>query len=137
MLFIYPDKTLRRVSKPLHGDPSEIIKLLNAELGSGVLGIAAPQIGIHKRVFIINGVGVFINPEITNRSKNIVLMEEGCLSCPGKLLVVPRAEEISFKALDENLKQISGSFSGIKAAVFQHELDHLDGILIIDKAINL
>jgi peptide deformylase len=113
---------------------------------AGGIGLAGPQINLLKRAFVIDTSplvhdditiekfkGVFINPLIIDRSSEPEIYKEGCLSLPGiyedverpgKVLV--RYQDLSFKTLEEEL-------DGLKARIFQHEFDHLEGILFIDK----
>lgn len=122
-------------------------KALKAE-EDGV-ALAAPQIDIPLRIFIISGKLfsqsekkikpdlVFINPKITKLSKKLSLMEEGCLSVRWLYGFVKRADKATVEAYDENGKKFSRSGSGLLAQIFQHEIDHLNGILFIDKARNI
>lgn len=111
------------------------------------IGLAANQIGINTKMFValvpvINENGkkegqkfyAIFNPVITKEEKEKHLKEEGCLSVPGKMGVVPRAERITLEAQDKNGKKIKMKAWGILAHVFQHEVDHLNGTLFIDKA---
>lgn len=101
------------------------------------VGLAAPQVGINQRFFICNirdGKNyVFINPEITAYSVETGPYEEGCLSIPGVYYNVDRPVKVTIKAQDENGKVFSLKASGLLARVIQHEYDHLDGKLFIDK----
>jgi peptide deformylase len=111
------------------------------------VAIAAPQIGEPLRIFVIAkkifGENillpklVFINPVIKNISKKKSLMNEGCLSVSGYYGNVQRAERLKIEALDENGKKFGLVVSGLLAQIVQHEVDHLNGILFTDKAINL
>lgn len=80
---------------------------------------------------------VFVNPEITRHSRRKLEMSEGCLSIPGKYGTVLRHERVSLKALDEQGRSVSHNAIGLLAHIFQHECDHLDGILYTDKTIKL
>ncbi|HBG65798.1 MAG TPA: peptide deformylase [Treponema sp.] len=107
------------------------------ESANGV-GLAAPQVGIAKRFFVIvadDGVRrVFINPEITGTSDDAVDYEEGCLSIPGEYENIKRPSKVSVSALNEHGKRFFlENADGLLARVIQHEYDHLDGILYIDK----
>jgi peptide deformylase len=100
-------------------------------------GLAANQIGKDWRLFIADVEGKFYavaNPEIIKISPKTVLMEEGCLSVPGTWGVVERAESIEIQGRNQFGKKIKIKARGLLARVFQHEIDHLDGILFIDKA---
>ncbi len=101
------------------------------------VGLAAPQVGILKRLVVIDigeGVNVLINPEIISQSGEAVDYE-GCLSVPGIRGQVMRPAEVVVKALDREGKEIEIKASGLMARALCHELDHLDGILFIDKII--
>ena len=100
------------------------------------VGLAAPQVGVSIRMFVAqtrNGPGVFINPKILKKSGRETA-EEGCLSLPGIWLKVKRAKEIELEAIDINGKKIKTKAVGLFARILQHEIDHLNGVLIIDKA---
>jgi len=100
---------------------------------SGV-GLAASQVGIQKRIAVVNAgecILKMVNPEILSK-KGVSVMEEGCLSVPNKCVNVKRAEEIEVSYLDENDKRCRRKFSGLAARIIQHEIDHLNGKLIID-----
>ena len=139
-----PNKELRVVSKPVDTKriTSKDIQTLISDLHvtmekeNGV-GIAAPQVGIHERVIIAetdDGPKAFINPEITERSFKLVDSEEGCLSVPGVWGIVKRHRTVSVKALDEKGEPVELKAKGLLSIIFQHEIDHLDGILFIDRA---
>ena len=101
-------------------------------------GLAAPQISILKRIVVIdvgNGLVELVNPKITSASKEVVC-DEGCLSVPGKRGKVMRPEKLTVEALDRYGKKIKYKAEGYFAQAVSHELDHLDGILYIDKLIN-
>jgi len=103
------------------------------------LGLAANQVGVKKRVFVMEVEGknyVCINPVIVKK-KGEKLMEEGCLSVPEKWGEVPRAEEVILKYQNLWGKEKTLKAKGLLAQVIQHEVDHLDGILFIDKAKNI
>ncbi len=119
------------------------------------VAIAAPQLGESLRIFIVSGRvtsilnptkdgaskvypdTVYINPEIIKLSKKKNKVEEGCLSVRWLYGLVERSEKISIRAVDENGKKFQTGASGLLAQIFQHEVDHLNGILFIDKAENL
>lgn len=111
------------------------------------VAIAAPQIGVPLRIFIVSGKvfkketdpetpedRVFINPKITKLSKEKDWLEEGCLSVRWKYGEVSRSLKATVEALDGNGKKFSLGGSGLLAQIFQHETDHLDGVLFIDSA---
>jgi peptide deformylase len=102
------------------------------------IGVAAPQIGVLKRIIIVktaNGAEAFINPKIISSSIRRVESEEGCLSVPGVYGIVKRHASVKVKAYDKDGKKIKFKTGGLQSIIFQHEIDHLDGILFIDKVI--
>jgi peptide deformylase len=139
-----PNKDLRVVSVPValdrvgSQDMAELIEDLKVTMKKeNGIGIAAPQVGIHERVIIVDMNGkptAFINPEITEKSFKLLDSEEGCLSVPGKWGVVKRHRGVSIKALDAKGNPIAFKTHGLVAIIFQHEIDHLDGVLFIDRA---
>jgi len=102
------------------------------------IGLAAPQVSVKKRVIVIDIQSnkskplALINPEIISEEGEIE-SEEGCLSCPGLTAVVKRADDIVAEGLDVNGNRIEINASGLLAIALQHEIDHLDGILFIDR----
>lgn len=119
------------------------------------VALAAPQVGEALRLFIVSGKvfeepesgdekekkippdRVFINPEITKRSRTKEEMAEGCLSVRGKYGSVVRHQKVTLKAQDEAGRPFTTGASGLVAQIFQHECDHLEGTLYIDKAASL
>jgi peptide deformylase len=99
------------------------------------VGLAAPQVGVLERIFVWEVEeqhGVLINPEIVKRSRKRFTEDEGCLSLPGLVYPVERNFEVVVRALDENGDRIELTGEDLLARVFQHEIDHLDGVLFID-----
>jgi peptide deformylase len=159
------NKVLREVAKevPLNEINSPHIQKILKDMKSALLSqedgvaIAAPQIGVALRIFIVSGRTfdiesgeyednkakpkakdiVCINPTITKLSKDKEDMDEGCLSVRWLYGKVKRSRKASIEAYDENGKKFSRGASGLLAQVFQHETDHLDGVLFIDKAKDL
>jgi peptide deformylase len=150
-VLIYPDPALKRISEPVSATSPEaagvIADLRDTMLASGhSVGIAAPQIGVLLRIVVINaslgrkpcenhGELVLINPEITDYD-GLVRTREGCMSVPEFTGDVNRAAEITINFLDENFSPKAISATGFEAIVLQHEIDHLDGILFIDRVIS-
>ncbi|MDH7601591.1 MAG: peptide deformylase [Armatimonadota bacterium] len=100
------------------------------------LGLAAPQIGVPKRVFVYDsedGPHALINPRLIKGSGEQISVE-GCLSIPGLQGEVKRYETVTVEGLNENGKKVRIRAQGLLARVFQHEMDHLDGTLFVDKA---
>lgn len=117
-----------------------IINLRSVMKKANGVGLSANQIGESLSVFVAQ-LGekfyVFINPEITKKSKEIVVLEEGCLSVPGYFGMVERPEKITIIGYDQKGKKIKIKAWGVLARVFQHEIDHLNGVLFTDKAKSL
>lgn len=113
---------------------AEMFKTMDEAEG---VGLAAPQIGIAKRFFVVtadDGIRrVFINPQIIKTSAEMCEYDEGCLSLPGFDETIIRPQEVTVTALDENGKQFTLDADGLLARVIQHENDHLDGIVYIDR----
>lgn len=101
------------------------------------IGLAAPQIGIQKRIIIVKtknkGAQAFINPKIAGRSILRLDAEEGCLSIPGVYGLVKRRRSVTVKALDRHGHKVKIKVKKMEAVIFQHEIDHLDGILFTDR----
>ncbi len=111
----------------------KLIRTMKVEDG---IGIASPQVGINKRVFIAHvkrQVMAFINPEIIKASDASVQTEEGCLSVPGVWGLVTRPKRVTIKATDRHGRKMELDLKNMDAVVVQHELDHLDGVLFVDK----
>ena len=140
-----PAPILRQKARPL--DPGELnaprlFKLVKDMVHTMVsakgVGLAAPQIGISERIIIVAPPGeepiAVINPEITKRSIGASPSEEGCLSVPGTWGVVRRANAVTVKGLMPDGKPFRKNVRDFEATIFQHEIDHINGILFIDKA---
>ena len=141
-------KKSKEVPAPLNKESREIIKtLVDSFLArDDASGLAAPQIGITKRIVVFRTKGfgeggkvkspgdfeVLINPRITQSRGEKVMMTEGCLSCPEIQVEISRFPEIKVRALNEKGEKISKRYLDYVARVVQHELDHLDGKLIVD-----
>jgi peptide deformylase len=139
-----PDKRLRRVSEPVGKITAEIKKLVEDMFESMYdapgIGLAAVQVGVLKRVVTMDlskkegppNPQVFINPEITWRSDEQSVYEEGCLSIPEIHEDVERPARVKVKYLDLDGKQHEVEAEGLFATCIQHEVDHLNGVLFID-----
>lgn len=140
----YPHPTLRHKSKPIRRVDQEL-RTLVAEMfdlmyeANGV-GLAANQVDLPFRLFLVNLAAskeegeelVFINPVISMPRGNEE-KEEGCLSLPGLYAPVKRPEKVHFSAYTLDGEEISGDIDGLLARVVQHETDHLDGVLFVDR----
>ena len=103
------------------------------------VGLAAPQIGVSQRIIVLddgNGLLELINPEITHKEGSQIGLE-GCLSVPCYYGDVERFDKITVKAIDKHNKKVTIKAEGFLARILQHEIDHLDGHLFIEKADNL
>ncbi|SJZ30944.1 peptide deformylase [Selenihalanaerobacter shriftii] len=99
------------------------------------VGLAAPQIGVSKKIFVVDigeGLIKLINPELMESSGQEI-DEEGCLSIPGESGKVSRAKKVVIKGLNQAGKEVEIEAEGLLARALQHELDHLDGVLFVDK----
>lgn len=136
----YPDPVLKRKAEKVDKITPKIKELIfnmkeTLHQAQGV-GLAAPQIGILERIIVVqteSGPQTFINPEITRKSRETETGEEGCLCLPGSYLKIKRAKKVEITALDINSNKIELKAEGLLARIFQHEIDHLDGVLILDK----
>ena len=107
------------------------------KLENGV-GIAAPQVGVNERVIIVEGgrgPEAFVNPKIVAKSFGKVDSEEGCLSVPGVYGIVKRHKKVKVEAYDKTGVKRTMAVHGFPAIIFQHEIDHLDGVLFVDKVV--
>ena len=114
--------------------------MLETMYANNGLGLAANQVGIKKKMFVIDTgtpekprVFRLANPEIISRSKETSVFEEGCLSFPGITENITRPAKITVRAQDENGKEVTIEAEGLNATAFQHEIDHLNGIVFIDR----
>ncbi len=143
-ILIYPDPKLREIAEPVEQVDDEVRRLVEdmAETmydAPGV-GLAATQVGVKKRVFIIDiadedepsNLQVFINPEIVRR-EGTQSWKEGCLSFPEISEEIKRAEQVTVRALDLSGAEFELAADGLLAVAVQHENDHLDGVLMVDK----
>lgn len=111
----------------------EMIATMKAENG---IGIAAPQVGKLERVIIVDGPdgpAAYVNPRIVSKSWRKMDSEEGCLSVPGMYGIVRRHRSVKVEAWDRHGIPVLIKAEGLMSSVFQHEIDHLNGILFIDK----
>jgi peptide deformylase len=149
-VYLYGHPVLRKETKDIPLDYPELSTLLanmyETMYKAEGIGIAAPQIGLEDRILVVDlspceeqdascagFKKAFINAHIIERDGEEILMEEGCLSIPNIHENVPRPGRIRIQYLDENLQPRDEVFEGYKARVIQHEYDHLDGILFVDR----
>lgn len=135
----YYSSVLRKKAKQvsLDKETKELIKRMKKAVKEhDGIGLAAPQVGESKRVIVIEtgeGFTAFLNPEIIKKGKEKVTTKEGCLSVDGVWLDVERAKKIKAVAINEEGEKIEIETEGVLAVVLQHEIDHLNGILFIDR----
>lgn len=146
---------LRQVAQPVadaeFGQPAlkQLVEKMSAALAECDDGVAlaAPQIGVAKQIFVVakkifetnppDADLVFINPQITALSRRKKILDEGCLSVRWIYGEVKRADKATVTAYDLTGRKFVRQGSGLLAQIFQHEIDHLNGVLFIDKAKNL
>jgi peptide deformylase len=135
------DPVLRERARPVEAfdgallaEVERLTSLLDDARGAG---LAATQIGVLSRVFVYRmpdgPMQVMVNPQISESSTETEVFDEGCLSLPGVWFEVERPSRISVRALDEHGQQRVFVAEGAEADVIQHELDHLDGVLVLDR----
>jgi len=137
---VLPDPVLRQKSKRVRIIDGSIQKLIDDMIetmhsASGV-GLAAPQIGLPLRVIVVGIPGdediVLVNPQMVRR-KGERLVNEGCLSVPGYIGEIKRAESVTVKGRDQNGKEIRVKGEELLAQALEHEIDHLNGVLYVDR----
>lgn len=139
----YPDRVLAHKCKAVREVNREVLdhahEMLDLMYESDGLGLAASQVAWDARIVTLDveqehrGNRIFINPHIVSR-EGLAEGEEGCLSLPGLQLVVPRAARVVVAAYTPAGERVEIEADGLHAAAWQHELDHLDGVLIINRA---
>lgn len=141
----YPDEVLRAVAEPvtaIDDDLRALVPELFAKMyATRGVGLAAPQVGISRRIIVSNQTGdpeqkqfeeVYLNPRIVDQ-EGAVRGEEGCLSLPGIVGRILRSQKVTVTYLDLEGNEQTVTAEEWKARIFQHEIDHIDGILILDK----
>jgi peptide deformylase len=140
----YGDQILHDAARPVDSISSDITSviadMIDTMYAAPGIGLAAPQIGVPLRIFIVdislgrdpNGLIVMVNPEFVSRD-GMQLEEEGCLSVPGFNATVVRPERAVVKGLDRTGAEHQREGNGLLARAFQHEMDHLDGTLFVDR----
>jgi peptide deformylase len=137
----YPEPVLREKTKtvknPLDKEVQDlIVSMLETMVKENGVGLAATQVGSNFRLCTIGIDGetyVLINPKITTKSKEKVISEEGCLSFPGEFFPISRHANVQVRYIDQAGAEKKLKGNGLLARALQHEIDHLDGILIIDR----
>lgn len=150
-ILTYPDERLKQEAHPVEEVDAELLAFLDdleetMDAGPGGVGIAAPQVGRFQRVVIVDcsktrkpvpnhGRLFLINPEIT-KWDGMAVGREGCMSVPDYTGNVIRAEAVSLNALDKNGNVQEYECEGFEARAIQHEMDHLDGMLFLDRLVS-
>jgi len=152
-ILLYPHPLLKKVCHPVAAIDPEITSLVGDLVdtmrdGPGSVGVAAPQIGVTLRVCVVDvsasrqgkenshGLLVMINPEITGR-EGAAVMREGCMSIPDYTGDVERATAITVRFTDGTGERREVAAAGFEAVAIQHEMDHLDGVLFLDRVSSL
>lgn len=143
-IVIFPHPTLRKVCDPVHTFDAELRQLVEEmfeamHLAPGV-GLSAPQVDVPRRVLVVDiSIGqdpgsrrTLVNPEILATNGPTVAMDEGCLSFPGMSIEIVRPEGVRVRFQTVEGEPVEEEASGLLARVYQHEIDHLDGVLYFD-----
>jgi peptide deformylase len=137
----YPDPVLRMQAPPVEQFDDDLKRLV-ARMGelmkdANGVGLAATQVGVLRRVFVFapeeDKVAVLVNPEIVRRGEEAETDDEGCLSIQGVTMPVERPTSVRIEGRDENGEAVAYDLEGTPARIVQHELDHLDGKLILNR----
>jgi peptide deformylase len=134
------DPVLHRKARPVNRIDGALRALLDNMVETmrehNGMGLAGPQVGVLQRIFVAEyeeAVHTFINPEITWRSAETEVLDEGCLSLPGYVGKVERPLKVTIKGRNKKGKNVTLQAEGVLARCFQHEMDHLDGIMYTDR----
>ncbi len=143
---LYPEPVLRKVADPVQVFDAELERIVAAMyqrmFDSEGLGLAAPQVGLRQRILVINEASnsdepennvTLINPRIVSRDGEKTTWEEGCLSFPEIYAEVVRPDRCTVEAVDVRGEPLHREFSGFLSRIVQHEYDHLEGILLVDR----
>lgn len=133
------ESPLRSIAEEVpHGEDVKTLvnDMRKTMIEAGGIGLAANQVGILKRIIVLKTPkfkGAIINPMITNNTKDRINSNEGCLSFPGLIVDRKRFNKITVEGFDENWKPIKVNVNGLSSFCLQHEIDHLNGIVIGDE----
>jgi len=145
-IVVYGDPVLRKRADDIEkgSDVKQLVlDMFETMRSASGIGLAAPQIGMSIRLFVVDGSPleepelsgfrkVFINAKIVERDGKPIVMEEGCLSIPGVRDDVQRPDSITVNYYDEHWKEYTETYEGMKARIIQHEYDHIEGVLFTD-----
>ena len=148
----YPNTILSKISEEVSKNDTSLKKIVEelihtAVLNENCIGLAAPQIGYNKRIIFVKNVAdnefhiftkrpsyyIMINPTITFKSEETYIYKEGCLSFPAVYEIVKRPKEIEVSYYDVNFQKQTLQAKNLMSTCIQHEIDHLDGIMFIDR----
>ncbi|MBI5435250.1 MAG: peptide deformylase [Planctomycetes bacterium] len=142
-LTLYPEPVLRKVAVDVPAFDDDLRATVRAMFDlmyqSNGVGLAAPQVGLQKRILVLNSTGkpedelALVNVLIVDRTGEPSLYEEGCLSFPGIYAEVKRPERCRVKAFSPDGAPIESEFDGFVSRIVQHEYDHLEGVLLVDR----
>ena len=142
-LTLYPEPVLRRAAAPVEAFDEELEGIVEAMfermVASKGVGLAAPQVGLKKRILVLNATGepkddqVLVNPTILDKFGEETVFEEGCLSFPGIYAEVKRPESCRVRAFTVKGEEQELTFDGFPSRIVQHEYDHLEGVLLVDR----
>ncbi|MBI4823754.1 MAG: peptide deformylase [Nitrospirae bacterium] len=140
----YPDTILTEKAVSVDGLSKRHLRLIDNMIetmyAAPGIGLAAPQVGVSERIIVtdiskadeLSSLVVLVNPEIVLK-EGLIESDEGCLSVPGLTVNIKRAERVIVRGLDRNGKAIEIQAEGLLSRVLQHEIDHIDGILILNR----
>ena len=151
-IYVYGSQVLR--AKAQEVNPSEetdlvsfIDDMVETMHNADGCGLAAPQVGVSKRILVVDGNDLsdrwpelkgfhreMINPRFTFESEETIAFEEGCLSIPGVDAEIVRPKQVRVKYVNRDLEEVEEDFDNFAARMIQHEMDHLDGVMFVDKA---
>lgn len=142
-LTLYPDPVLRKPSDPVAAFDDELRAIVEGMFErmrkSKGVGLAAPQVGLKKRILVLNPTGepaddlALINPTLVDRTGAQTLFEEGCLSFPGIYAEIKRPARCKVQAYTVTGERIDAEYDGFVSRIVQHEYDHLEGVLLVDR----
>jgi peptide deformylase len=145
-LTLYPAPVLRKVAAAVEafdGELERVVEALYARMfESKGVGLAAPQVGLRRRILVLNEKGdrarpeldlTLINPRIVSRTGEKMVFEEGCLSFPGIYGEIERPDRCVVEAQDVKGNSFTSEYDGFVSRIIQHEYDHLEGILLVDR----
>jgi peptide deformylase len=136
----HPSEVLRQEAEPIDEITEEVRdladKMTETMFREEGIGLAAPQVGVSKKLIVVNledDFHIMINPEIVEKGADEESMEEGCLSVPGPEAPVTRANEVLVRGTNLDGDEVELEREGLPARVFQHEVDHVNGVLFVDR----